>query len=887
MKRCCCWFIWSLGAGLALAQAPAQSDYYQVDFLRAPTGEVLEVGGLDFFSDGRLAVSTRRGQVWIITNPLAEDPAQAHFELFAEGLFEGLGLAIVDDELFVLQRTELSRLSDLDGDGTADEIECLSDDWGYSGNYHEFAFGLPVDDEGNFYLSLNLGFFNPKWWHGKSVVRDRGWLLRVTPEGEISPYSFGMRSPCGLGFDLLGNLFYTDNQGDWMAACPIFHAQHGRFYGHPAGLNWTLAYKQSQTTASDTVPPERFRESAACWIPYEWSRSTGSLVPDGTGGKFGPFGGQMMVSELTNGALLRASMERVRGGWQGAVFPLLSGVGSAVRVRFAPDGSLFLGLTNRGGGGVAPGDGLCRVRWTGKTPLEIETVRLRKDGMRVKFTLPIDPEHVPSPEEIGLVDYDYDYWWEYGSPERDQRELQADRVRLEEDGRTLILRIPDMRSGRVLRARLAGLQAVDGTPLWHEEFAYTINQIPGRLISRERVVKTVEPPPARASGEEGWLRLTYGDALDAWVAEGWELCEAALDSADPRKFKITPGNSALCNTSGDPPSEFVSRLEFGDIELQMAFMLPEAGNSGLYIMGRYEVQLLDSVGVLDPGPGDCGGIYAGNTWPGAAPLQNAYGRPGQWHELELTFRAPRFDEAGNKVASARFEEVRIDGVLIHEDIEVPEPTRGGWPGEVARGPLRIQGDHGPVAIGNVRVKPLTEELPAEGVWQSLLEADDLGSWQVMGADSWTLEDEELVASGPASLLVSRRSDLHDLEVRTRLKLSDGGRAALLLCADGAASDSAGYELILNSSFADQRKTGSVAEFSAILTHLIAPDTWYNLRATCRTEPGGKRLKVWLNGILVNEVLDPEGNHRGGHLALSQHHTGSVLEVSKLKVRSLP
>jgi len=129
----------------AASIAASESDYYKVDYLVAPQGERIEVGGLDFLPDGRLACSTRRGQVWIVENPLAENPADAKFTLFAEGLHEGLGLEIVNGELYVLQRGELSKLIDEDKDGTCDRVETFSQGWGYSGHYHEFAFGLPRD----------------------------------------------------------------------------------------------------------------------------------------------------------------------------------------------------------------------------------------------------------------------------------------------------------------------------------------------------------------------------------------------------------------------------------------------------------------------------------------------------------------------------------------------------------------------------------------------------------------------------------------------------------------------------------------------------------------------------------------------------------------------
>ncbi len=121
-------------AGLQAAGGPGEEAYYAVDYLRPPEGELLEIGGMGFLSDGRLVLSTRRGQVWMVEDPLAADPAAARFRLFAEGLWEGLGLAVVRDEIYVVQRSELSRLSDEDGDGVCDRIDTLCDDWGVSVN---------------------------------------------------------------------------------------------------------------------------------------------------------------------------------------------------------------------------------------------------------------------------------------------------------------------------------------------------------------------------------------------------------------------------------------------------------------------------------------------------------------------------------------------------------------------------------------------------------------------------------------------------------------------------------------------------------------------------------------------------------------------------------
>ncbi len=885
----------------ALLPQVSEADYYTLEHFPTPAGELFEIGGMDFLADGRLVFSTRRGQVWIVDEPLADDVSTAKITLFAEGLWEGLGLTIVDDEIFVLQRTELSRLVDEDGDDVCDRIDTVSDDWGVSGNYHEFAFGLPRAANGNFFMALNVSF-GSKWWIGKSPVPYRGWVLQVAPDGTTRPFASGFRSPCGLGTNAAGELFVTDNQGDWLPAGPIHHVQEGRWYGHPASLDWTPEYLDAGAKTSDEIPPARAsidRQPAALWLPYAWSRSAGNLVFDQTGGAFGPFGGQMFVAELTNGLVLRADLEKVRGEYQGACFLFRQQIGSVARVAFAPDGSLFCGLTNRGWGGLGPGSGLARVRPTGKLPLEMQRVHLTPEGFEVTFTKPLAPDSV-SPADIDLVQYDYDYWWEYGSPERDHTPLAATATVLSADRRTLAISVPGIRPARVARARLFNVATAEGEALLHEEFAYTVNQLPeasGEPPTREHVARVVPPPPMREGRDEGWLMLTWGDALDHWQSQGWSHCDVDLDPDDPRRFTSREGNGAIANV-GEAPVNFVSHSDFGDQELRLNFMLPQGGNSGVYLQGRYEIQLLDSAGKREVGYGDCGGIYKGATWPGSPPGINAFLGHGQWHRLTASFRAPRFDAEGNKTENARFLWVDIDGVRVQEDVEVPEVTGGALGAEVARGPLMLQGDHGPVAYSDIRIKPLWDETSrvvgrpdaADG-WVALLpeDEDELDAWPRSGDSIWSHDGDVLIGEGPTGHLYTPRGDYTDIEVRARLKINDGGNSGLYVRTARAPEGStwpAGYEAQVNSSFPDPQKTGSLYSLAPVLTHLVPPDTWFDYAVTCRDEADGTRVSIAVNGIVISDFLDVERRHAAGHLALQQHHEGSVIECAGLWVREL-
>ena len=130
---------------------------------------------------------------------------------------QSLGLDVKDDEIHVIQRGEISKLLDTDGDGRCDVIETVASDWGVSGHYHEFAFGLPRDSQGNWWMGLNVSFGDPEWWHGRSTVPYRGWILRVSPDGTVTPWASGVRSPNGVAVDSQGVSVHVTGPQIWKA----------------------------------------------------------------------------------------------------------------------------------------------------------------------------------------------------------------------------------------------------------------------------------------------------------------------------------------------------------------------------------------------------------------------------------------------------------------------------------------------------------------------------------------------------------------------------------------------------------------------------------------------------------------------------------------------
>jgi len=229
------------------------------------------------------------------------------------------------------------------------------------------------------------------------------------------------------------------------------------------------------------------------------------------------------------------------------------------------------------------------------------------------------------------------------------------------------------------------------------------------------VIAVVLAPPAFCAAQS--ITLFNGKDLSGWkkpVGDWQTASSVSLDRANNKKFAIEPGPGVLVNGPKGITSNLLTEMEHGDVEAHIEFVVPKASNSGVYFMGRYEIQVLDSWGVKQPKYGDCGGVYASCSDPkpdfkGRPPSVNASKPPGQWQTFEIVFRAPRFDADGKKTENAKFIKVVHNGILIHENVEVPRPTCAAhWLDEKAIGPLMLQGDHGPVAYRNLTLKPLTE-----------------------------------------------------------------------------------------------------------------------------------------------------------------------------------
>ena len=481
------------GSPAVSTDTTGESKFYEITTIQEPADCVLEVGGLAFRPDGKLLACTRRGEIWLISNPTSKNQADIKFTKFASGLHEALGIYAPDNKtVYVGQRPELTRVVDSDGDGVADEFNTVSDAWGVSGDYHEYCFGPAVDKAGDMYVTLNVGFGGGHQAKGAF----RGWCMKIDPKtGKTEPFAYGLRSPNGVTVSPEGDLFYADNQGEWCASNKLCHIQKGKFYGHQAGLRWlkdSPYAERSDKVASgmmyDGQPapgkttPKGFPEveRPAIWFPYgRMGQSVSEPKWDTTAGKFGPFTGQIFVGDQTKAVVMRVALEKVNGVFQGACFPFRSGFQCGVnRLAFGPDGSLYVGQTNRGWGSLGgKPQGLQRLSFLGDVPMEVHTVKLTKTGFDFSFTKPLDPDAVAKTDAFALKSFTYIYNSNYGCPETDTQPEKVAAIRLSGDRKTVSLDVPELRVGRVYDFKLNGVRSADGRDLLHKEAYYTLNEL--------------------------------------------------------------------------------------------------------------------------------------------------------------------------------------------------------------------------------------------------------------------------------------------------------------------------------------------------------------------------------------------------------------------------
>ncbi|MEL6923335.1 MAG: auracyanin family protein, partial [Bacteroidota bacterium] len=465
-----------------LSNSSKENAYYQIKEVPIPDDIVLEVGGLAFNDKDQLGVCTRRGELWVIDKPASSKPS---YTRYAHGLHEPLGLNWKDGSFYLAQRGELSRLTDTNGNGKANKFESIYS-WPLVGNYHEYSYGPLFRPNGNMLVALNLGWIG----RGASQSKWRGWIIEVTPDGDVTPIATGMRSPAGFGFNKDGELFYTENQGDWVGSGRITHVEKGDFVGNPEGLRWADQPGSPVSLRIDDIDDskgltlyEYSKEKEGIKPPSVWfphtlmgiSTSSVAVLPESW-----PFSGQMLIGDQGHSKLMRVYQEKINGVYQGICFPFREGFESGVlRTVWGKDNSLYVGMTSRGWASTGKEMfGLQRLVWNGKTPFEMETVKAKPDGFEIAFTERVNKKIAEDPASYSITDFTFKYHHFYGSPPINKEKKNIVKATLDEDGKTVRLYFDGFRPGYVYEIKAEGVRNDRGQELLHNFGYYTLNEIP-------------------------------------------------------------------------------------------------------------------------------------------------------------------------------------------------------------------------------------------------------------------------------------------------------------------------------------------------------------------------------------------------------------------------
>lgn len=448
---------------------------YVVDTITAPEqnpyNSWIRFAGLDFFSDGRAALTTWSGDIWVVSG-IDDKLDKLTWKRFASGLFQPLGLKIVNDQVYALGRDQITRFTDSNNDGEADFYECFNNDCQVSDSFHEFSFDLQQDKEGNFYYA-KAGPVRPGGRGWQTITDNNGCVLKVSKDGsKFEVYATGVRAPNGMGAGPNGEISVADNEGTWTPTCRLSIVKPHAFLGVV-----DLAHKDK--------PPTEY-DKPICWLPHgEVDNSSGGQVwvPND---KWGPFQGDMLHLSYGKCALFKVMYEDMGDGLlQGGVvqFPLGFETGIC-RARFNPkDNQLYVaGL--KGWQTTATKDGAFqRVRYTGKPVTMPTKLHVAADGVQITFTNPIDKSAAKDKENYAVEQWNYLWTSEYGSPEvsaedpsvKERDPMEVESASVSEDGKTIFLKIPDLKPVMQQKIQMK-LKGADGKDVNYSIF-HTINKL--------------------------------------------------------------------------------------------------------------------------------------------------------------------------------------------------------------------------------------------------------------------------------------------------------------------------------------------------------------------------------------------------------------------------
>ncbi len=409
----------------------------------------MRIGGFDFFPDGkRAAVATWLGDVFIVDG-IDGEFGKHKWKRICAGLFQPLGVKIVDGNIYVTCRDQIAKLHDLNGDEEIDYIESFNNDHQVTEHFHEFAMGLQTDDDGNFYYAKSAR-------HAKTaLVPHHGTLLKVDRYGKKTDIlATGFRAANGVCLNPDGTYIVTDQEGHWNPKNRINYVKEGGFYGNMYGYH-------DVTDSSDEA-----MEQPLCWITNAFDRSPGELMWVPKEAKWGPLNGHLLNLSYGTGRIFLVPHEKIDGQAQGGMISLgLEFPTGIMRGRFHPEsGQLYATGMFAWAGSKRQDGGFYRIRYTGKPAnLPVGLVATKK-GMRIDFTDPVEKETASSAGNWAVKTWALKRTKNYGSRHYDEKPSKIETVKVSPDGKSVFLEMPEIK------------------PTWCMEIKYKIKSASGEDV---------------------------------------------------------------------------------------------------------------------------------------------------------------------------------------------------------------------------------------------------------------------------------------------------------------------------------------------------------------------------------------------------------------------
>ncbi len=507
------------------------------------------VGGLDFYPDGRLVVTTwdSLGQVFIIHNATKADSSNIKPKRIAWGLAEPLGVKVVDNRLFVLQKQELTELIDLDGDEVIDQYKTICNGWGVTSNFHEFSFGLEYKD-GYFYAALAIAI-NPG---GRSTIPqnpDRGKVVKIGLDGKFSFVASGLRTPNGIGKGFNNELFIADNQGDWLPACKMVQIKEGAFYNNYSVDLYSIGKKE-------VMPP-------VVWFPQnELGNSNTQPVLLNRG----IYANQMLIGDVTYGGLQRVFIEEVKGQLQGCAFKFTQGLhGGTNRLVWGPDSSLYVGEIGNPGNWGQYGKawyGLEKLTFNNKTTFEPLAVRAKASGFEIEFTQPLKQGFGNKISDYALSSWEYKPSIQYGGGKENYQEITPISITVSADGKKAFIESDKIEKGKIyyLNLNAPRFKSTENQELWISEGYYNMNEVPENFTanSTKPVVAKTPATKTKPSPAKPEVKKPAVDEIAVAIAQGPALLEKRGCRAchDYDKKVLGPAYKEVANRYKKDPKAF-------------------------------------------------------------------------------------------------------------------------------------------------------------------------------------------------------------------------------------------------------------------------------------------------------------------------------------------